>query len=99
MPATRDGSEEYLPMAWIISDYSKWKRQQIRGLICSGAELSDQAATEDKPSTDHRNGDADTGRWRTFVPDTSRRGNQVGDQTRPDQAKLNQAKPGQAKPA
>lgn len=47
MPATRDGSEEYLPMAWIISDYSKWKRHQIRGLICSGAELSDEAATKD----------------------------------------------------
>lgn len=36
MPATRDGIS-----AWIISDYSKWKRHKIRGLIYGGAELSD----------------------------------------------------------
>lgn len=53
-------------MAWIISDYSKWKRHQIRGLICSGAELSDEAAAANYPPTISTV-------TPTFVPDTSTR--------------------------
>lgn len=65
-------------MAWIISDYSEWKRHKIRGLICSGAELSDEAADLLLVHRVTISKAALTVWWWTLIPGTGTHGHQLG---------------------